>query len=281
MTEIGSPQGAPPPNDEGIRYDLAGNPLPARFAQAAPVIGPPVIGPPPVAAPLRAGPLYAPPPMAAPPAWNAAPPAAPRPVGLFVGLGVGAVALVLVLIFGLKALRPAAVTAPTAYKTYAAIDNTFSCDGPAGWKMHETGATSGSISTVTYELGPARMKVVSDATGSLISESFNAANANLPPAEQIPAVQKLHEMDRKQLEDSLTGYQEQPAQKLQTPFGESRVSEWTGTGNAGALHGYRATMLGREREITVICLAPVEDWDLLQPAFHRVINSVTPGSGPS
>jgi len=93
--------------------------------------------------------------------------------------------------------------------------------------------------------------------------------------------QKLHEMDRKQLEDSLTGYQEQPAQKLQTPFGESRVSEWTGTGNAGALHGYRATMLGREREITVICLAPVEDWDLLQPAFHRVINSVTPGSGPS
>ena len=276
MTEAGRPQGAPPPDEGEVRYDLAGNPLPARPRQAAP----PVPDPLPIAAPPRANAAYAPPPA---PAWSSPPVAGkpPPPIGLYAGLGVGTVAVILALVFGLKALKPVVITAPTAYKTYSAIDNTFSCDGPVGWKMHETGATSGSISTVTYELGQARVKVVSDAAGSLLSESFNAANANLPPEQQIPPVQKLHEQDEKQLEDSLTDYAEQPAQKIQTPFGESRVSEWTATGSGGALHGYRATMLGREREITVICLAPAGDWPVLKPAFQRIINSVTPQSGPS
>lgn len=280
MTEAGKPQGAPQPiplDENAVRYDLAGNPLPARPSQAAP----PAAVPAPVAALPRAGAVYEPPPPHAPPPWSATPIAGrpPRPLGLYVGLGAGAICLVLLLLFGLRALKPVAVTAPTSYKTYTAIDNTFSCDGPVGWKTSETGAPAGSISTVSYELGPARVKVVSDATGSLLSESFNAANANLPPEQQIPAVQKLHEQDKKQLEDSLTDYQEQPAQKLQTPFGESRLSEWTATGKAGALHGYRATMLGREREITVICFAPAGDWAPLQPAFQRIINSVTPGNG--
>lgn len=269
---------APEPDEDEICYDLAGNPLPARPRPAA---IPPADSSP-QAAPPRAGVVYAPPPTHTLPVWNA--PAAekpPRPIGLYVGLGIGAVVVILALVLGLRALKPIIITAPTAYKAYAAIDNTFSCDGPVGWKMHETGATSGSISTVSYELGAARVKVVSDAAGSLLSESFNAANANLPPEQQIPAVQKLHEQDEKQLEDSLTDYAEQPAQKIQTSFGESRLSEWTATGSAGALHGYRATMLGREREITVISFAPMGDWPVLQPAFQRIIHSVTPENGPS
>ena len=266
------------PQEAEVRYDLAGNPLPPRTDHAAPSSPPPA--PVPVAAPLPARMVFTPPSHAQPvagPGVHPGPP--PSRLGLYLGLGAAAVAALLGLIVGLRAFKPVAVTAPKAYQTYTALDNSFSCDGPVGWKQQETGAPAGALSTVSYELGPARVRVVSDAAGSLLSESFVAANANLPPDQQKPPVEKLHEMDEKQLADSLTDYQEQPAQKLPSPFGDARVSEWTATGHGGALHGYRATMLGRERELTVICIAPQQNWTVLQPAFQRILNSVTPGNG--
>lgn len=260
------------PDEDSVRYDLAGNLLPPRPAQAAPPI--------PVSVPTPAA-SYAPPSHARPlPASGVSPhPAPPSRLGLYLGLAAAAAAVAFVLIFGLRALRPVAVTPPKSYQTYTALDNSFSCDGPVGWKKQETGAPAGALATVSYELGPARVRVVSDAAGSLLSESFVSANANLPPEQQKPPVEKLHEMDEKQLADSLTDYQEQPTQKFPSPFGDARVSEWTATGHGGPLHGYRATMLGREREVTVICLAPEQNWTALQPAFQRIVNSARRAAG--
>lgn len=287
MSLNNSANGASPAPDDNVRYDLAGNPLPPLPAAAPPAgaypppilpaaSAPPRFAPPPGAVP----PSFQPPPGAAAPAWGGTAAPAPRSAAgpvLYIGLGVAAVVL-LGLIFGLRAMKPVLVTAPTSYQTYTALDSSFSCDRPAGWKMQEAGSQGGSLSWVSFEIGHARVKVVSDAAGSLLSESTNAANANLPPEQQTPPVAKLHEADKSQLANSLTDYQEGLAQRVTLTGGDARVSEWTATDN-GKLHGYRVTMLNKEREITVICLSPERNWAVLQPAFQRIINSVTPGNG--
>ena len=98
-----------------------------------------------------------------------------------------------------------------------------------------------------------------------------------PPPPPKPAVAQLHERDKSQLADSLPGYQEGDMQPLQSRVGDARISEWTADG--GKMHGYRVTMLGNQREITVICLSPQRNWAIIQPAFQHIISSVVPGSG--
>ena len=244
-----------------------------------PSAAPPRFVPPPGAAPRP----FTPPPGASAPAWGGGASTPQKSVAggmaLYIGLGVAAVVLV-ALIFGLRPRKTVLVAAPTSYKTYTSRDSSFSCDQPAGWKMSETGMQGGSIATVSFEQGAARARVVSDAAGSLLSESLNSGNANLPPEQQKPAVEKLHEMDKPQVANDLPGYAEGPAQKAALTGGDARISEWTAnSGSGGRLHGYRVTMLNKEREITVICLSPERNWAILQPAFQRMINSVTPGNG--
>ena len=268
------------PEDPEVQYDLSGNPLPPK---PKPAIPPPNVhfAPAPPTGPVA----FVPPPGYAPP--GSAPAYSPRSsskgtsgMTLYIGLGVGVLVLA-GLIFGIRALKPALVAAPTAYSTYSAIDNSFTCDQPGGWTMHETGATSGNLATATFESGHARVRVVSDATGSLMGDIVGAGNSNLPPAQQVPAVQKLHMMDEKVLADDLPGYQESDPQPLQSSSGDARVSEWTATGGGGssALHGYRVTILGNQREFTIICFCPERNWTALMPAFQRIIGSVKQGTG--
>lgn len=278
------------PEDETVEYDLAGNPLPSKpKAAPVPAAAPPLGGF--LAAPSFAPPpAYAPPPGAATPpgqapGWGGAAPAVkPAPSGAALYGGLAGAALVLVaLIFVVRALRPVTVTAPTAYKTYTAIDNTFSCDQPVGWTMHETGATSGALSTVAFEKAHVRVRVISDSIGSLMADGMTSSAPTdpipgmPPPPPPKPAVEKLHEMDKSQLADSLPGYKEGEMQKLESRVGDARVSEWTADG--GKMHGYRVTMLGNQREMTVICISPERNWAILQPAFQHMITSVVPGNG--
>ena len=256
--------------DDAVEYDLAGNPLPPKakvttlppnvhFAPPPPSAGQAAFVPPPVSA----RPLYAP----------QAPAKKSLPVGLFFGLGAGVLALAGV-IFGLSLLWPKKAVVPTSYKTYTAIDSSFLCDQPGGWSLHETGATNGNLATAAFQSGAARVRVISDATGSVMADLASVGNSNLPAAQQVPAVQKIHMMDEKQLAASLPDYDEGDAQPLQSASGEARVSEWTA---GGGLRGYRVTMLGREREFTVICFCPESEWPVLKPVFQRIIGSVKPG----
>lgn len=275
------------PEDAGIQYDLAGNPLPSRPKAAVPdgvhFAAPPSPNPAAFVAPPSGGftpppGSFLPPPGAAPSYTPLMPAKAPTGSGLYFGLGAGLIVL-LGLIFGLSALKPKLVAAPTVYKAYTAIDNSFSCDQPGGdWTLHETGATTGNLATATFQSGHARVRIVSDATGSIMADISTAANANLPPEQQVPAVQKLHMQDVKVLAADLPGYKEDAVQPFQSGFGEGRVSEWTA---GGSLHGYRVTMLSHEREFTVICFCPERNWAALKPAFQRIISSVKPGTGSS
>ena len=269
--------------DDHVRYDLAGNPLPSLPASAQPAMPPPNVIPIQQFGGVIGQSNFTPPPGSAL-GWGGA----SAPVqktsssgpALYAGLGIAAI-VIFGLIFGLHSMKPVAVNAPTSYTTYTSLDNTFSCDQPAGWDHHETGAPGGVLSTVSFIKGKVRFKVISDAEGSLLSEGTNSANANLPVELQIPAVQKLHERDKHQLADNIPGYTEEKPTIFNSKVGDSRASEWIDSEDKSGsrLHGYRITMLDKDREITVICSSPERNWAVMKPVFQHLVASIIPGNG--
>lgn len=274
--------------EENIRYDLAGNPLPGLPSTARPAMPPPNVIPLPGVVPTQlfggtsGSPSFTPPPGSSLGWAGAATPVQKTSGGsaLYLGLGIAAI-IIIGLIFVVRSVKPALVGAPTSYATYSSLDNTFSCDQPAGWNHNETGAPGGVLSTVTFTNGKVRFKVISDAEGSLMSEGTNAANANLPVELQSPAVQKLHDRDKHQLADNIPGYSEESPTIFMSKVGDSRASEWVESEDktSSRLHGYRITMLDKDREITVICSSPERNWAVMKPVFQHLVASIIPGNG--
>ncbi len=180
--------------------------------------------------------------------------------------------------------------APTAFVTYKAPDNAFTCAQPSGWAT-TTVSSEAVMSGVLFKQGAAKIDITSDLAGSLAGDVAKASNAqtsnlegmlppgmNLPP--QKPPVEALHEKGKKAIADDFTDYQEQPAQTFTSPLGEARLSEWTANGGlmTGKLHGYRITILGNERRFVILCQCTDSDWPVLKPTFAHVVGSLAPGS---
>lgn len=230
--------------------------------------------------------------------------------------GLSAVCLLILVgggAFVLTASRPKPITAPKAFKTFAAADGSFRCEYPDGWSK-AAGASHGISSLARFKNGEAVIDVESDLTGSLIGDMPNPGGgmpggdletggggaavpdlSGMPGMEKLglgnikmdrrPAVERLHESRKKMLEselklESLEEVTEQPAKAFRSQLGDARWSEFTAKGTflTSDVHGYRATIMGTERAIYVKCQAPEKDWKLVDAAFKRVIGSLSPGT---
>ena len=291
-----------------VRYDLAGNPLPraARPAAASPVgldepspLRPvsappprPSAEPPPPRPDFGAPAAWTPPPgYVSPPGFNLAPPPKPQVssvsgTSLYAVLGVVVVG-VIALTFALHNVKPKMVPAPASYKAYTALDGSFVCDRPVGWKTKEAGSPGGSRAMVSFESDKVVVEIEADASRLMTASAgdTNAGNTNpyasTPIAKVMPLIDQMHQKDVAQWMDVLPNFQEKPAEPYTSKFGEARVSEWTASKGNIKLHGYRVTMAGTDRAISVFCLTPERNWKILQPAFQRIITSIGPEGGQS
>lgn len=254
--------------------DLSGNPLPTAARPAVPTPG---ALPPSFTAPPPSGGAYRP----ASPSSSAAPPRSP--VALAAGLSVAAVAL-LALIFFARATRHEPVTVPTGFLPYTAQDKSFTCVAPGGWKTIGAGTEGSNLGGALFKTGDAKIDITSDLAGSLMSDilktpanPLEGENAPPPP----PPVEKLHKMGKRAVKEKYSGYKEGEMTKSQGAMGEICTSEWTADGGlfGAKLHGWRVTMLGHERRVTVICESAQADWAKLKPVFARVIGSIADGPG--
>jgi hypothetical protein len=170
------------------------------------------------------------------------------------------------------------VSAPTSFTPYQAKDQAFRTQQPAGWEMAQSGAQGSGYSSVKFTKGNASIKISADLVGSLLGDiAKNLGRGAGEEDEELAAVAKVHEFGAKQMQDELSGYTEQKAQKTQTPFGDSRQSEFTAsTTFGGKLRGYRVTALARDRRISIVCYCPESNWATLKPAFEKVIQGTTP-----
>jgi hypothetical protein len=199
-------------------------------------------------------------------------------------------------LFIATASRPQPVAAPTSFTKFSAKDGSFACDYPSGWQ-ETSGESHGVESAAVFAKGGAFIEVSSDLTGSLmgdISKSVGGVGADLPnlpggPDLKVaakPPVEAVHgtgvKPAKRVMENHGIGsYEEASAQPFQSRIGDARFSEVTADGGpfTGKVHGFRATMLGTDRAVRVLCWSPESDWEKLRPAFQRVINSIGPGTG--
>jgi hypothetical protein len=191
-----------------------------------------------------------------------------------VGLAVLFVAL-LVVIFIYRAQKPDIIPAPASFAKYSAMDNSFSCDQPAGWDT-ESAAAGGINSGALFQRDGAKIDISTDLAGSLTGDIVRAQNAQMGDTADLKTpVEKLHEQGENSMKNKLGDYQEQPYKKFSSSAGEACYSEFTGNGGllAGKVHGYRVTMLTSERRVIIICQCPESSWTTLKPAFQHVIES--------
>jgi hypothetical protein len=185
-----------------------------------------------------------------------------------------------VLAFSLTGCGSEKAVVPTSYTSYNAKDGTFACDAPEQWEI--TGGGKQGPVWAKFTSGPAVISIKADVTGSLIGDIQGTLGGGNQAV--LPEDEPVHVVHVSAMEDAAKeydGYAETAAGPavITSRLGPARLSEFTAETSFGTpLHGYRATILGHDKRVTVFCVAPEADWTALKPAFDQVIASLERGS---
>jgi hypothetical protein len=174
------------------------------------------------------------------------------------------------------------VKIPAAYVPFNLKDGTFACQAPEGWNNKGGGGKSGSPAWAKFESGPALVEIKASAAGSLMSDAMggNMADATAPVPELAP-VHLIHVAAIRDAEKKFKEYAETAASpvEIECQLGPARISEFTAKSSFGtALHGYRGTIIGHERGVTIYCSSPESDWQTLKPTFDKIFATLEPGT---
>lgn len=151
-------------------------------------------------------------------------------------------------------------------------EDIFHASLPQGWKIESGGIIH--YSWVSAERASAKIKAEEGIAGSLIKDIVGQNYDPNGPDEQLP-ISRIHEMKQQAFAEEHKNYREEPATTVRNGFGKSRVSAFT----TNKVRGYRATSAAGEVQIGIVCTCAPADWDMLQPAFMKVIESAGPGRG--
>ncbi len=280
----GQPGGGAPE----VKYDLAGNPIPVAAPPPSPSGGGPAFIP-----PGGGAGAYTPRPgggssyLARPAA--AAPSGSGGKMGIWLGVGLAVVAVLLVAVF---LLTPKHGTAPTTWTTFTAQDKSFSCAAPGGWettpsdKAQQMVGKDSTTGGVLFQSGSATIDITTDTVATLVAYDVMHNNAD-PQTLTGSKAGVLHKQWRIATSAIHKGYHETKVADFEQKMGDARLSEWTANGNVfglgGRVHGYRASLVGGSTTAVVVCQCLESDWPALKPAFLHVIASVTspePPPGP-
>lgn len=167
------------------------------------------------------------------------------------------------------------LTTPAEYVTYNSNEDVFHIDLPKDWKIE--GGGKKNYTSVSARKGTASIEVSEGLIGSLIGDIAGARNEPNPTDENLP-VSRVHDFKRRLFEEEYGKYQEQDTVMIRNGFGKTRRSAFTGTiAGIRKTRGYRSTSLGVLTQIGVVCQCSPGDWDTVEPAFARAIETL--GSG--
>ena len=164
---------------------------------------------------------------------------------------------------------------PTSYEAYNCKDGNFKISYPAGWQVQSSG--KGRYASARFTSGKALISVKTSLAGSLFGSMAETGVLKVThpnqPVRRSP-VTSVHLMEKESFQEN-EGVEEEDPMKIQTGLGEGQKSEFHGSNAFGAeTHGYRVTTLSRDYRIRVVCKCPASEWESLQPAFDKVIESV-------
>lgn len=160
---------------------------------------------------------------------------------------------------------------------FGAKDGAFRLRHPAGWTAETGGRPDNTYSHITLTKDPYRIAAFADVTGSLISGSDSADMSSIPEGSEFAPVHKAHEHFAKTGTDDLGDYQEgKPEVFKDSSLGEGRISVFTASAGlfGGKLKGYHATVLVRDRRISVLAYGPDQDFARMRPTYLAVCRSL-------
>jgi hypothetical protein len=200
---------------------------------------------------------------------------------LIIGAGAFCVLMLLmgVVIIGVVWARSPSekLTAPTEFVNYDCPEDVFHVALPKDWKIE--GGGKKNVYFVTAKRGSAEISVNENIVGSLIGDIAGAATPDPNVSDDRLPASRVHDFKRKAFEEEYGKYKEDEAVTIRNGFGKTRRSGFTGTiGGIRKMRGYRSTSLGAMTQITMVCRCSAGDWDIVEPAFARAIESL--GAGP-
>ncbi|MFL5330607.1 MAG: hypothetical protein ACJ8C4_17025 [Gemmataceae bacterium] len=198
-------------------------------------------------------------------------------LGGVIGTVVVAAVVVVVIVFrGPWRVGAAKMIAPADYDIVNSEEDVFHVSMPQGWIIKSGGRKDSTW--MTAEKGGAKIKVNESLVGSLLGDISGAGNSDPNgPDENLP-VSRVHETKQPIFAEEYGKYREELATMVQSRFGKTRRSAFSGNeGGSRPVRGYRATAMGAMTQITVVCTCSPGDWDVLEPAFAKVITSIGPG----
>ncbi len=156
-------------------------------------------------------------------------------------------------------------------------DNAFKIRHPQGWKSETGSRPDNMYSWATFSRDSARIRVIADIKGSLMSGSDSAGPQ--PEGSELAPVHVAHELYKKTAAEEYSDFSEsKPAVFKGSQLGEGRLSVFTAAGEGlfgSKLRGYHVTLLTRDRRITVLCDGPEKDFAALKPTFLAVCRSLS------
>jgi predicted DNA-binding WGR domain protein len=158
---------------------------------------------------------------------------------------------------------------------FAPKDTAFRLRYPKGWTPETGSRPDNTYSWATFTQGSAKIQVLADIKGSLLAGS---PNANYEEGSELAPVHGAHEQYRKTAAEEFSDYKEsEPTLFKGAGLGEGRIGLFNAsTGMLGSkVRGYRVTLLTNDRRVTVLCQAPVGEFEKLKPTFLAVARSLS------
>lgn len=193
------------------------------------------------------------------------------------------------LAFSLYSMRETGVidqglAVPKVFKTYTAIDGSFTCEAPVDWSSSDRSAYPSQYSGAHFSSGDASVDVSSvgveqpakDMLFGVLKEAFVRKIDTLATWGRSP-IDALHKQSRETIASHYQRYVEREPETISGKMGDILVSEWTAESNNPIshrpLHGYHATVIEGDRVYTLVCSCREEDWKRLWFDFQRMIRS--------
>jgi hypothetical protein len=181
----------------------------------------------------------------------------------------------------------APVKTPTSYaKWEPKSDAIFAIDYPEGWLADGNGKNG--VQWAEFKKSGCLIKCSTDQSSSLVGDITQSANNMLgggegglseEELEDLAPAAAAHQWNKDKAKEDYSKYKEEKEMiAFKSGLGDARKSIFTGTIGGRSVKGYRATFLARDRGVTVICHCAAKDFERLQPAFDKVLESVRRGN---
>ena len=193
--------------------------------------------------------------------------------------------LSLLLLASMLGCGSAPVAAPTAYEVWNAKDGTFRIEYPADWTAD--GGGKQSIQWARFQKGSAEIYVNVKFSDSAMGDIMGAGGGGIMDIggamgiedQDLPSpVAAMHASKKDEVAAEYSNYSEGDAIPIRPMLGDGRKSEFSASKAFGTIKGYRATILNKDRGITVLCTCAESDWPTLQPAYDKILDGMTRGS---